>query len=122
MVTVKIRRDGAGRLSSLEAVGHAGWAKYGSDVVCAAVSTVLQTAQLGLEQVAGVPVKARKSAARLDLAWPAPARDRHDVRAIAETAAAALDALARQFPEHVVAVSEDEPAGESSGRAAKGAP
>ena len=121
MVEVRIRRDSRQRLSSFSARGHAGWAEHGSDVVCSAVSAILQTAQLGLSEVAGVDVRARKDEGRLDLHWPPAARASTKVAAIVETAALAIDRLARQYPDHVRAVYEPEPAGERSGRAAKGA-
>lgn len=38
--------------SSIEIDGHAGYAEYGNDIVCAAVSAILQTAQLGLIKLA----------------------------------------------------------------------
>lgn len=37
---------------SIEIDGHADYAEYGNDIVCAAVSAILQTAQLGLMQLA----------------------------------------------------------------------
>lgn len=39
-----------GEFALCKAVGHSGFAKPGSDVVCAAVSVLLRTAALGLEQ------------------------------------------------------------------------
>lgn len=36
----------------LDVSGHAGHAAYGEDIVCAAVSAIVQTALLGLEAVA----------------------------------------------------------------------
>jgi len=48
MVTVTFLRMTTAGLSSLLADGHAGWADAGEDVVCAAVSAILQAAWLGL--------------------------------------------------------------------------
>jgi uncharacterized protein YsxB (DUF464 family) len=36
----------------IDVKGHAGYAPHGQDIVCAAVSAILQTAVLGLESVA----------------------------------------------------------------------
>jgi uncharacterized protein YsxB (DUF464 family) len=36
----------------IDVKGHAGYAPHGHDIVCAAVSAILQTAVLGLESVA----------------------------------------------------------------------
>jgi len=46
MITIKITDN------SIEIEGHADYAEHGSDIVCSAVSAVLQTAQLGLLQIA----------------------------------------------------------------------
>jgi uncharacterized protein YsxB (DUF464 family) len=94
-------RDSRERLSSFFAEGHAGWADAGEDVVCAAVSALLQAAWLGLSDVAAIPVDAAKSDGRLTLAWPAAAREDPGVHAIVETVARSLETLAAQFPEHV---------------------
>ncbi len=109
MVTIRIRTDSRKRLSSFLATGHAGWAQSGSDVVCAAVSTILQTAWLGLSEVARVPVAGSRRSSRLEMSWPEASRSRANVRAIVTTAARALDALAVQYPEHIRVVAEAEP-------------
>lgn len=46
-----------GRITAIEAKGHTGYAEEGSDIVCAAVSSVVQTALLGLLNVAKVQVQ-----------------------------------------------------------------
>jgi hypothetical protein len=104
VVQVTISRDSRSRLSSFFATGHAGWADAGQDVVCAAISTLLQAAWLGLDQVAGVEVEGVREAGRLELDWPEPARDDPGVRAIVETVARSIETLAAQFPAHVKVV------------------
>ena len=101
MVLVTIRRDSRKRLSSFFASGHAGWADSGQDVVCAAVSTLLQAAWLGLSEVAGIEVDGTRGEARLELSWPEAARGDAGVRAIVETVARSIETLAVQFPAHV---------------------
>lgn len=109
MVTIRVRTDSRTRLSSFLATGHAGWAQSGTDVVCAAVSTILQTAWLGLSEVARVQVEGSRRSSRLELRWPADSRSRPGVRAIVETAARALEALAVQYPGNIRVVPEAEP-------------
>jgi uncharacterized protein YsxB (DUF464 family) len=114
MVTVVVRRDAAGRLASLRADGHADWASPRGgdgeyDLVCAAVSAILQAAWLGLTDVAGIAVSADRSGGRLRLNWAADARDLPAVAAIAGTAERAIEALAVQFPAHVALGRETEP-------------
>ncbi len=42
-----------GSILGYRAKGHAGYDDYGHDIVCAAVSALCQTCELGLERVAG---------------------------------------------------------------------
>lgn len=49
---LKITKDGL--YSGFEVKGHAGKAPYGKDIVCAAVSTAVQMALIGIDEVAGV--------------------------------------------------------------------
>lgn len=114
MVTVVVRRDAHGRLASLSADGHADWSapRGGADefdLVCAAVSAVLQAAWLGLTDVARVAVRADKADGRLSLRWPEEMRSDPAVAAIVGTAEQAIEALAAQFPAHVAFARETEP-------------
>lgn len=40
----------------VESIGHTGYAEEGYDIICAALSSVLQTALIGLSKVAGIEV------------------------------------------------------------------
>ena len=42
------------RIVSVECTGHTGYGEQGEDIVCAALSSIVQTAALGLLQVVGV--------------------------------------------------------------------
>ena len=106
MIEVYVRKDGRNRLSSFLATGHAGWAESGADVVCAAVSTVLQAAWLGLSEVAKVQVEATKESGRMTLAWPERSRDSDAVHAIVATAALSVERIANQYPDHVRVIHE----------------
>ncbi len=106
MVEVVIRKDGSDRLSSFFASGHAGWADGGSDVVCAAVSTLLQAAWLGLSEVAQVAIEATREAGCLSLAWPAEDRGNEALRAIVGTAALSVERIAMQYPQNVRVIYE----------------
>ncbi len=46
-----------GHIVSLKADGHTGYGVEGEDIVCAALSSIIQTALLGLLQAAGINVK-----------------------------------------------------------------
>jgi uncharacterized protein YsxB (DUF464 family) len=109
VVTVTFRRDSRNRLSSVFAEGHAGWANSGEDVVCAAVSAILQAAWGGLSDHAHVEVEGERTGGRLAMRWPANERDRPDVAAIVATAELAVVQIASQFPKHVRTKDAQEP-------------
>jgi uncharacterized protein len=109
MLDVRIREDGLQRPTSFFAQGHVGWAEAGTDVVCAAVSVLLQSAWLGLKEYAQVAVKSSRSPGRLELRWPVDSREREDVRAIVATATLSLNCIAEQYPNHVRISREQEP-------------
>ena len=56
MTTVEVTRQ-SGHIVSLTADGHTGYGVEGEDIVCAALSSIIQTALLGLMQAAGISVK-----------------------------------------------------------------
>lgn len=101
MVDVHVYRDECGRLSRFHAFGHAGWAQSGDDVVCAAVSTLLQAAWLGLTEIAKVDVQAEHGDGELTLRWAESAGSEAAVWAIAETVTVSLERIAAQYPKHV---------------------
>lgn len=108
MVTVTFYRDSRNRLSSVFAKGHAGWAESGRDVVCAAVSAILQAACAGLQEHAKLDVGMKRGAGELSFSLPESARDDAGAVAIARTAEIAIEQIAKQHPRHVAAAFERE--------------
>ena len=49
MTHIRFHRDTKGRITAFEAQGHSGAAPHGEDVVCAALSALLQAAAFSLE-------------------------------------------------------------------------
>jgi len=115
VVEVRFRRDGRDRLSSVFSRGHAEHGERGEDVVCAAVSALLQAAWVGLTDVARVPVSGHRNDGDFLMAWPPEVRGREDVRAIVATAELAIEQLAKQkeYRRFVRYVREAEPPGEN---------
>ena len=112
MLTIRFIKDSRKRLSSIFAKGHADAAIAGDDLVCAAASTIIQTAELGLSSYAKVigPVERDKAAGRMSIVVGTEFRDRPDVRAILGTAELAIEALAKQYPANVRYLSETDDA------------
>ncbi|MFY9780439.1 MAG: ribosomal-processing cysteine protease Prp [Candidatus Baltobacteraceae bacterium] len=106
MLEVRIRKDSQQRLSSFLATGHVDLAESGQDVVCAAISAILQAAWFGLKEVAKVEVQGNSKSGWLDLRWPAAVRDDPAVRAIVATAALSVERIAAQYPDHVRIIHE----------------
>jgi len=98
---VTFYRDGQERLSSVFARGHADFAEHGQDIVCAAVSAILQALRLGLETYAGIPLDADQEPGELHVRWPENARDDPSLRAIVTTAELSVERIAEQYPEQV---------------------
>ncbi|HHT48851.1 MAG TPA: ribosomal-processing cysteine protease Prp [Firmicutes bacterium] len=59
MTLVQVLRSG-GRLVGFKAKGHTGYAQAGQDIVCAGVSTLIQTAVLGLQELAGLDLEIKQ--------------------------------------------------------------
>lgn len=87
MTFVKVIRD-KGRITEVICDGHTGYAAEGEDIVCAALSSVVQTAVLGLMGVAGIPVVLTRREDEGYLKFTLPVLDesqRHDADMILET-------------------------------------
>jgi len=108
LIEVKFTRDSRGRLSSVFATGHAEFGAFPDDVVCAAVSAILQAAYAGLEDVAKLQLDGKRLSGELVMHIPDAARERADVAAIVATAEISLEQLARQYPEHIRVRRESE--------------
>ncbi len=55
MVKVKFSTS-EGKFVGVECLGHSGYAEEGEDIVCAALSSVIQTAVLGIIRVIGINI------------------------------------------------------------------
>jgi uncharacterized protein len=101
MLEVTFFRDDRNRFAGFAARGHAGFAAHGEDIICAAVSAILQAARLGLHEYARVDVASRQAPGELRLEWRAEDSESESVRAIVTTAELAIGEIARRFPSHV---------------------
>jgi uncharacterized protein len=101
MLEVTFYRDDRDRCRGFAARGHADFSSRGTDIVCAAVSAVLQAARLGLTEYARLDVDASQGPGELELDWREDQSDLESVRAIAATAELAIDRIARRYPKHI---------------------
>lgn len=54
MTKVVFRRDAEGMISSVDILGHAGYADEGEDIVCAAITSAVQLAHIMLNDMMGL--------------------------------------------------------------------
>lgn len=59
MTVVKITKK-QGHIIAVECDGHTNYGEYGEDIVCSALSSVVQTAMLGLMSVAGINIDLKR--------------------------------------------------------------
>ena len=88
-----------GALRGFAAKGHAGEAETGQNIVCAAISAILQTTILGVQRIAGddADIQADESAAAMHLMLQAPPSQAADV--LLKTAYEGIKDIAAQYPE-----------------------
>ncbi len=86
MTKVSVTRRG-GKIVSVVCDGHTDYGQKGEDIVCAALSSIVQTAVLGLMAVAGINAKLNRSDGFLELHLPTDLGEeaRHDADTILET-------------------------------------
>ena len=104
MTKVTVRRED-GHIVSVESDGHTDYGEEGEDIVCAALSSVIQTAALGLFRVAGlreVRIERDDAAARFAIRVGALSKaDRHDADTILETMLAGVADLHESFSKFI---------------------
>ncbi|MFZ5816383.1 MAG: ribosomal-processing cysteine protease Prp [Bacillota bacterium] len=64
MITVQVRRAPDGSIAEVRTEGHAAFAEYGQDIVCAAVTALVVTALIGLKRVARHPHEGKASSGK----------------------------------------------------------
>lgn len=87
MTSVKIEREN-GHITKVECDGHTDYGEEGEDIVCAALSSVVQTAVLGLMSVVGINVELKRDDVRGYLYLKLPGllgQQRHDADIILDT-------------------------------------
>ncbi|MCH4886664.1 ribosomal-processing cysteine protease Prp [Acidaminobacter sp. JC074] len=102
-VTVLIKDS----IVSIEADGHAGFADHGEDIVCAAISVLMQTAVNSLEKVAGIPenriILEMDEDGYMYLEKPAKLDEAMDVKAeiVLQTVLTGLEGIAEAYPQYI---------------------
>lgn len=89
-----------GQCCGYEILGHAGFAKAGQDIVCAALSFLSITCANALESVAGIVPGITQAEGRLQVVVP-PSKSNHDARVIFRLFCQGARDLQQSYPDHV---------------------
>jgi len=89
----------------IESQGHTGYADSGADIVCAALSALMQGALLGIIKVVGVKVdyKVNEKEGSLVMTLPKDMTDaeRHDCKVILDTLYYSVQDIAQGYSEYI---------------------
>lgn len=104
MMTVEVWNTG------FRALGHAGYADAGEDIVCAGISAVLQTAALGFTEVLRLQVELRMAEGNMLclVQGPLDAGQAREVKLLLETMAVGLKSIDLAYPGHMKLVTGGE--------------
>lgn len=102
-VTVKYKHN---KIVSVSAIGHAKFGRHGKDIVCAAVSILMQTAVNGLHEVAGLEFlifESDEKTAYMYFELPAELNETQALKAdvILETVVKGLQGIAEAYPKNM---------------------
>lgn len=103
MIKVAAVRDIDEKFIGMEVSGHAGFADYGKDIVCAGVSALVETCILALENIGGFAPRVLKEEGFLSLEIPGgiPAASRQKADIIIETVLLGLKDISKSYPKHI---------------------
>jgi len=105
MTSIFIKKNANGEITDFTADGHAEYGVEGEDIVCAAVSSIIQTAALGIIMKAGVQAKLtrddKKGYFKLELPNGVTAAQRHDCNVILDTMVLGLGDLAENYSDFI---------------------
>lgn len=104
MTEIKVEKR-QGKIVKVDVSGHTGYAERGEDIVCAGISTLVQTALLGLLAVAGIKVKylrdEEKGSLRFELPGGIDQNQRHDADVILETMMCGLADFYSEYSDYI---------------------
>ena len=107
MLVVEVFRTEEGDILGFRARGHAGFAEYGQDIVCAGASAILHTAALGVVRHLGWPARVQAGEGFLELRLDRPQSATHSesawrqAQAVLETAVLGIREIERRYAGHV---------------------
>jgi uncharacterized protein YsxB (DUF464 family) len=103
MISFSIKRDHNNRINGFTCSGHAGYAEKGTDIVCAAVSALTQSAILALERLIGIKLRLKVDSKTgfLDCSWENLPQKTGQSELIIKMIALGLAEIQKQYPDHL---------------------
>ena len=105
MTTVTLKKNADNEIVEFTADGHTNYGVEGEDIVCAAVSSIIQTAALGILLKARVEAKItrddKKGYLKLELPANLTAGQRHDCNTILDTMVLGLADLSENYSDFI---------------------
>ncbi|MCL2061801.1 MAG: ribosomal-processing cysteine protease Prp [Firmicutes bacterium] len=109
MTHITVTRQ-SGKIVKVFCDGHTDYGEEGEDIVCAALSSIVQTAVLGLMQVAAIPVKyktdAKKGTLLLELPDGLQPAERNNADMILETMYVGIADLSIEYGKYIKLTAE----------------
>ena len=104
MIKITVTFDGE-FISTIEASGHSGYAVEGSDIICSAVSTLVQNCEKGLKELLKIKTHYVVDEKRpyLSITLPSIMTDveRHDANILLNSTMLGLSDLADSYPKYI---------------------
>ncbi len=101
MISVTLFRDSRGRLRGFDCLGHAGYAKAGKDLVCAAVSVLTTTCVNALESVAKISPLLTVGDGAMHVVITELQAENHDAQVILKTFEQGISDIAASYSKHI---------------------
>ncbi len=103
MITIKLTKNKESQITGFTVSGHAGYGEYGTDIVCAAVTTAAMTAVNGLTDVVGLEImpEVREGFLSCNLPDNLSGEKRHDADVLLSSMVLSLENIAEQYGEYV---------------------
>ena len=101
MITISIERDQQGNIVSFSGAGHAEYAPVGEDIICAAISAILQTAVFGLTNYLELDPEIKVEDGWLSCQLDSKVAQEIEVKAILETMLAGLKETEDSYSQYV---------------------
>ena len=91
------------RITGFSVSGHSGYAEAGTDIVCAAISAVVNMAETTINDVCGAKAKVRvKDAdARITLTLPASCEEEESIQAVLAGMMLTLCSMRDDYPDYI---------------------